>query len=139
MTAEDIKSSKSKRNELRKFGVTIAIALSVIGVLIFWRQKDYYKYFFIISVLFLFPALFMPTILRPVHKSWMMLSVKIGWFMNRVILIALYYLILTPIGLVMRILGKNFLNAEFTRDSSESYWIPKDSERTEKRDYERQF
>jgi hypothetical protein len=139
MATKNNSNAKSCTDEFRKFGVTMAIALAVFGGIFFWRQSDYYKYFFIISVLFLFPTLFMPTILGPVYKSWMALSAKIGWFMSRVILITLYYLVLTPIALLMRISGKTFLNTELSQDSSGSYWIPKENKGSEKRNYENQF
>ncbi len=139
MTLENVKPGGDKMKELRKFGLTMAAAFGVIAALAFWRQKDYFLYFLIIALLFLFPAVFIPSYLRPVYHSWMAFSHKLGWLMSRVILITLFYLVLTPVGLIMRVLGKDFLNKEFDRDSSQSYWIKKEKNNFDKQGYERQF
>lgn len=139
MLIEETKGIKSTAKEFRRFGVTMAIALAVIGGLMVWRHKNYYWYVFLFSVLFLFLGLFLPGVLKPVHKLWMTLAAIMGWFMSRLILMILFYLMLTPIGFVMRILGRDVLNIEFTRNSSESYWIPKRTDNAQKRNYEKQF
>lgn len=138
LTEEKSKIKRSKK-ELRKFGITMAIALAIIGCLILWRQKKYYQVFWGLSSLFLFSGLLLPVILGPVYKLWMTLSSVMGWFMSRVILIILFYLILTPIAILMRILGKDFLNIKFDKGLVESYWIPRELDKSQKKDYEKQF
>jgi hypothetical protein len=138
MISEEIKNIKSGRSELRKFGITIGIVLGLLGGLFLWREKTYYSTFFIISILFLFLGLILPVVLKPIQKIWMMLAVLMGWFMTRIILIILFYLIVTPIGLLARLFGKDFLNTKFNRNL-DSYWIPKKTITFGKRNYENQF
>ena len=135
---EEIKNIKSGKKELRKFGITIGIVLGLLGGLFLWREREWYYYFFILSAVFVFSGITAPLLLWPVQKVWMGLAVLLGWVMTRVILIILFYLVVTPIGLLAKLLGKDFLNLKFDRDA-DSYWIPKERVKFERSDYERQF
>jgi hypothetical protein len=139
MIIEEIKSIKSGRKELRNFGFTIGIALGLFGGLLLWRGKHYYHYCFIISAVFIFLGVTLPAVLKPFHKLWMTLSIFMGWFMTRVILIILFYGILTPIGLTARCLyGKDFLDKAFNKNTN-SYWITRKTAEYNKKSYENQF
>lgn len=132
-------TDKSSRSELRKFGVIMSICLAVLGGLFLWRGKSYYWCFFAVSILFLFFGLALPVVLRPVNRVWMTLSLIMGWFMSRLILIILFYLVLTPTAALLRMFGKDILNISFKKNSTESYWIPRKTGSSEKGDYERQY
>ena len=68
----------------------------------------------------------------------MVFAVVLGWFMTRVILSLLFYVIITPIGLVLRIFGKDFL--EIKKESVQgSYWNQRDSNLEKNQNYEKQF
>ena len=138
MVIKEIKNIKSGKNELRKFGITMGIFLCLLGGLFLFRKKECYFYFFMVSPVFFFLGSFLPVLLKPVHKVWMSLAIILGWLMTRLILSILFYAVFTPIGLVTRLLGKKFLDIEFTRDAS-SYWIPNKTVKFEKKNYERQF
>jgi hypothetical protein len=68
----------------------------------------------------------------------MTLAVLLGWLMTRIILTILFYLVVTPIGLLAKLSGKDFLNRKFNREA-QSYWIPRKATTTDKRNYENQF
>ncbi len=139
MPVTEMNNTKNQTSELRKFGVIMSICLAVLGGLFLWRGKGYYWCFFAISTLFLFFGLALPAVLRPVNRVWMTLSLIMGWFMSRLILIILFYLVLTPTAALLRMFGKDILNISFTKNSTESYWIPRKTGNSQKRDYERQF
>ncbi len=138
MIIEEIKNIKSGKRELRKFGIVVGIVLGLLGVLFLWRGKDTYSYFLILSAAFLILGLAVPILLKPIHKVWMTLAELLGWLMTRVILSVLFYLVVTPIGLLARLSGKDFLDSKFDRNAN-SYWIPKGTVKFEKSNYERQF
>ena len=138
MIIDDIKNIKSGKRELRKFGITFSIVLVLLGGLCILRNKDYYSYLFIFSITFLFLSLAAPTVLKPVQKIWISLSIVIGWSIARIILIILFYFIVTPTGILARIFGKEFLDLKFGR-KADSYWISRRVIRPEKRNYEKQF
>lgn len=139
MIVEEIKNTKDQTNELLMFGVIMSVMLGLIGGLLLWRGKDYHWAFFILSGLFLSMGLFLPMVLKPVRQSLMILSTIINRLITTVILMFLFYLVLTPIGLLMRILGKDLLNTKFTRNSPESYWSLRQTNDSQKTDYEQQF
>ena len=138
MIIEEIKNIKSTKSELRKFGITMGIILGFFGMLFLWRKRACYSYFFVFSATFLFFGLLLPDLLKLIHKIWMSFSIVMGWVMTRVILCILFYLVISPIGFLMRLSGKDFLNLKFNKDI-DSYWIPRKKVKFEKSDYERQF
>ena len=134
----EIKNITSDKGELRKFGIISGIILSLIGCFFFWQKRDFYFYFFIISLIFFLFSFVFPIVLKPIQKIFMSISIIIGWFVTRVIMIVIFYLIVTPIGLMLRLSGKDFLNKNNNNNSS-SYWIPKENDEFNKQKYENQF
>ena len=139
MIVDEVRKIKSTPRELRKFALTMAIPLALVAGLLLWRQKDYYWCFFVAAGLFVFPGLLVPALLKPIHKVWMTLAIMMGWVMTRVILSLLFFLVLTPTALLLRLLGKDLLNLKFNRDPSESYWMPRRGDDTREPDYTKPF
>lgn len=139
MVIEEIKNIKSGKNELRKFGLTMGIVFVLLGGVSWWRGKEYYFYFIFPSLAFIASGLVIPSLLKPIQKIWMSLAVLMSWVMTRVMLSLLFYLGITPIGLLARLFGKDFLGIKFNRDMADSYWIPKEKREFDRNDYEKQF
>lgn len=139
MIIEDIKNIKSSKAELRKFGITVGTVLGLLGGLFLWRGRDYYPWLFTGSAVILSGGLLRPALLKPLHKVWMTLALILGLVMTRVILCVLFYLVVSPLGLLLRLLGKDYLNLKFKCDNIDSYWIEKKQTHIEREDYERQF
>ena len=125
--------------ELRQFAGIMFVCLALLGGLFLWRGKSYFWCFFVLSAVFAGLGLALPAALGPVRKAWMKLSAVIGWFMSRLILTVLFYLVLTPIGLVLRLLGKDILKVRFAHSSPGTYWVPKPDRDDQNQDYTRQF
>ena len=138
MIVEEIKNIKSGKRELRKFGLTMGIVLAISGGFTCWRGKDFCLYLFISSILFVFLGLVIPSLLRLFYKFWMSLAVLMSWLMTRIILSILFYLCITPMGLLAKLCNKDFLGRRFDKNSSSSYWIPKEKIK-DKTFYEKQF
>jgi len=138
MLREEIKNIKSEKSDLRKFGISVGIVLGILGGLLWWRGKDYYVYFLIISATLITFGLVLPGILKPLQKAWMTLAVTLGWFMTRVILSILFYVVFTTIGLISRLSGRQFLDLK-TDNNKTSYWIARKNKPFDKKDYEKQF
>lgn len=139
MIIEEIKNIDSSPRELRKFALAMAIPLALIGGFLLWRGREYYRYFFIASGLFICPGLLVPAVLMPLHKVWMTFSVIMGWFMTRLILCILFFVVLTPMALLMKLLGKDLLDMKFDKNASESYWLAREADESQKPDYTKQF
>lgn len=138
MIAEEIKNIKSGTSDLRKFGITMAIVLILLGGVFLWREKSYYLYFFILAAVFIVPGLAVPVALKPVHTAWMTISIVLGWIMTRVILGVLFYLVITPTGWLARLFGEHFLDLKIDK-GAKSYWIRRKELQSSKSDYEKQF
>jgi len=134
---EEIKNIKSEKKDLRNFGLTIGIALGLLSGLLWWKGKDTYTILLIISVAFILFGLILPSILQPLQKVWMTLAVVMGFFMTRVILSILFYVVFTSIGGISRLFGKQFLDLEMDK-SKQSYWIRR-VRSSDKSTYEKQF
>jgi hypothetical protein len=138
MIIEEIKNISSGTKDLRKFGITLGIFFGLLGGLFLWQEKDYYYYFFILSGAFMVLGLAVPVLLKPIHKIWMTLSIHMGWLMTRVILIVLFYLVVTPISILGKCFNKNFLELKINK-TMDSYWIKKNVSKFQRRNYEKQF
>ena len=68
---------------------------------------------------------------------WMVFAAILGWIMTRVILSLVFYLIITPIGLITKMIGEDFLAIK--KKNSDSYWNHRDSSKELYQDYEKQF
>jgi hypothetical protein len=62
-----------------------------------------------------------PSFIRPLYVVWMALAMPIGWTVSHLVLLAVFYLIITPIGLIMRACGYDPLERRFDR-TAKSYW-----------------
>ncbi len=109
------------KKEFRKFGVTIGLFLVIVGLFLFFRKNDHAVTVGIIGIGFLGIGLVLPIILRPFFILWMSLAAVMGFIMTRVILSLVFYLIFTPVGLVLRLLRKDLLNRKIEPDR-QSYW-----------------
>lgn len=64
-------------------------------------------------------------IMKPFHTAWMKFAFILGWFWTRIFLGIFYYFIITPTGLLMRLLGKDLLDEKLDK-SAKSYWHKRD-------------
>ena len=121
MLFEEIKDIKSGKKQLREFGLTMGIILVILGAIALWRGKPIYLHLLIAAGIFIGFGLGFPKPLKPIHKIWMSFSIIIGFFVSRLILSVLFYAVLTPIGLIMRIFGKDILDQRIDKNKH-SYW-----------------
>ena len=135
---EEIRNIKSEKGDLRKFGITIGIILITIAVLLLWKEKKSNEIFIVIGTLLCLTGFILPIILKPFYFAWMTFSVIMGWIMTRVILSLVFYGIITPIGLLSRLVGKKFLNLKLNK-SDDTYWNYHGKHSLKKPNYEKQF
>ena len=135
---EEIKNIKSEKSDLRKFGIIIGTVLLIIAGLFFWKEKESFQLFLIVGIVLFVAGIAMPFILKPIYWVWMTFATILGWFMTRVILSLLFYAVFTPIGLIARLFGKQFLDLH-QNHSQQSYWNMKTVEASNTQNYEKQF
>ena len=138
MILQELKNIKETKKDLRKFGITIGSVILIIALLLLYFGKTHYYVYGIIALLFILTGLFIPAVLKPLNKAWMGFSIILGFFTSRIILTILFYLIITPMALIFRIIGKDPLNINTDKKVS-SYWIKRENTSVAKIDFERQF
>ena len=107
----------------RSFGLllsSIFIFLTVYCWLIL-NQSPITTSLFLTSVVLIFITFFVPKLLTPFHKSWLALGNALGYVMHSIILGCMFYLMITPSGILMRICGRDELR--LNRRITSTYWI----------------
>ena len=115
---------------LRKFGFTTGAIIVVLFALFFPWLLDIETmplWPWILAGLLWLPALLIPAALRPVYTTWMKIGHGIGWVNTRIILGVLFYVLVLPMGLIMRLFGKDPMARKRDKSAS-SYRIKSVSE-----------
>ena len=135
---DDLKNIRTDNKAIRDFGILIGFILLIIAGILFYKERESYELIILLGIAFIGLGLGKPIILKPFYSIWMYFAVVLGWLMTRLILGLLFYIVVSPIGLISRLFGKEFLEL---KDSSlnSSYWNYKDSRRISHKDFEKQF
>ena len=115
---DDIKISSN-----RSFGIVFFIVFLLIALYPLTYSQEIRVWSVIISIIFLGLGLFNSKILTPLNKLWFKFGIFLGKIISPIIMGITFFLVVTPIGLLMRLLGKDLINLKYNKN--ESYWIEK--------------
>ena len=115
---DDVKISSN-----RSFGIVFFVVFLLIALYPLIYSGDIRLWSIIASFTFLVLGLLNSKILTPLNKIWFKFGIFLGKLISPVIMGIIFFLVVTPIGFIMRILGKDLLNLKFNRNKS--YWIEK--------------
>jgi hypothetical protein len=123
--------------ELRRFAIAMLIGFSLLGLLAAWRAKGINTGALVLwgVGLFLSTAAFVPRLGRIAYLAVYLPTSLIGYVVSHVILTLMFFLVITPLAIVLRLMGKDRLRQKPPRQTG---WIAVDSESNEDR-YYRQF
>ena len=103
---------------LRQFGLMVGGVFLVIGLWPFlWRQEAIREWAVVLGALLSVAGLAMPAILKYPYQGWMRVGHVMGWINTRIILSVLFYGIVTPMGLVMKLAGRDPMCRGFEPDA----------------------
>lgn len=124
---DEIRDLNLSGKNLRKFGLFVGGIFLLIGLYMEYRHIDTeWRYVFVgVGVMLMVLGATYPQSLKYVYRFWMGIAFTVGWLVSRVLLAVIYYLVVTPIGLIMKLLGKNPVAMHFDREA-ESHWVLKD-------------
>ncbi len=109
----------------RRFGLLFLVVFGAIGAFQMWKGGASGPYWLAAAALFGALALAWPRALRPLNVAWFKLGLLLHRIINPVVIGAMFFLTVVPIGLIMRVAGKDLLRLRFERDAR-SYWIKRD-------------
>lgn len=113
-----------EKSSNRSFGIIFFIVFLLISVWPIMDGQAFRVWSLVISLIFLILGILNSKILTPLNLAWIKLGEILGRFIAPVVMAVIYFLIVTPIGLFMRIIGKDLLNLKFSQNSS--YWIKRE-------------
>ena len=116
---DDIKLSSN-----RSFGIVFFIVFVLIAIYPLINQGEVRIWSLIISSLFLLLGLLNSKILTPLNKLWFRFGLFLGKIISPIIMGVIFFLVVTPIGLLMRLFGKDVINLKLNKKKN-SYWIEK--------------
>jgi len=134
----EIREIDTAPKKIRNFGITFFVVFFLIGGLLVYKGHILGYVGFGLGLLFLAFGIWSPGKLKDFYKIWMGLALVLGFFMSRFILCILYYFVLTPIGVIMRLFGKDLLDQRWDKEA-QSYWIKRERKPFEKRQYEKLY
>ena len=118
--SNDLESSSNK-----SFGLVFFIVFLIIAIYPIFKNGDIRIWSLIISFIFLSLGLINSKILTPLNKIWFKLGLLLGKIVSPLIMLFIFFFVVTPIGLLMKILKKDLLNLKFNNEKS--YWIEKNN------------
>jgi hypothetical protein len=114
-----------KRKELRNFGIIALIASIVLSLLLFWLKNLDIKW--LIAICCIGFTIFLCSIIsdkltRIIYLGLMLVTLPVGWIVSFILLASFYFLLLTPLGLIFRLIGRDTLHRKFD-PKAESCWL----------------
>ena len=106
----------------KSFGLLFFVVFLIIGLWPLKNGENLNFYFIAVSIIFLILGLINSKLLSPLNKSWIKLGEILGIIIAPIVMALVYFVILTPVSLIVRIFGKDLLNLKLLKDK-ETYWI----------------
>ena len=116
---------KIKLPSNRNFGIVFSVVFLIISLWPLLSQNDVRIWSLVISGIFLILGLINSKLLLPLNKIWFKFGILLGNFIAPIVMGIVYFMVVTPTGLIMRLLGKDLLNLK--RNNKHTYWIEKDN------------
>ena len=127
MNKNNIKISSNK-----SFGIVFFIVFLIIFIYPLVDGNMLRIWPLVISIIFLILGLINSNILTPLNKIWFRLGILLGSFVSPIVMGLVFFLVVTPISLLMKLFGKDVLNLK--RNNSKSYWIEKSGPKSRMKD-----
>jgi len=115
--------SDVKISSNRSFGVVFFVVFLLIALYPVINNEEIRAWSLIVSLIFLVLGLLNSKILNPLNQIWFKFGVLLGRIISPLIMAIIFFFVVTPIGFIMRILGKDILNLRY--NTKKTYWIEK--------------
>lgn len=133
-------NTKYTSKEIRIWALVMAAILTAVGAIQFivWGHLRTANTFWILAVVFLSLGLIYPMLLKPIYWGWLKFAAALAWVNTRLILGVIFYLVFTPVGLILRLMRKDLIKQRWDANAN-SYWIKRPDEQFDPSRYEKQY
>ena len=107
----------------KSFGIVFSIVFFIIALYPLLSHNEIRLWSLIISIIFLVLGLLNSKLLTPLNKVWFKFGILLGKIVSPLVMGLIFFFVVTPIGILMRILKKDLLNLKFNKKTT--YWIEK--------------
>ena len=116
MNSKNIKISSN-----RNFGVVFFIFFLIVSIFPLFKDENIRIWAVVVAIIFLILGLLNSSVLSPLNKIWFKFGILLGSFVSPVVMGIVFFAIVTPTSLIMKVLGKNLLNLK--KGNKKTYWI----------------
>ena len=116
-------NEKIKISSNKSFGTVFFIVFFIISIFPLFKDGNIRIWSLIVAIIFLILGLVNSKILTPFNKIWFRFGILLGNFVSPIVMSVVFFAIVTPTSLIMRVLGKNLLNLK--KGNKKTYWIEK--------------
>jgi len=120
-----IDHSKIKISSNRSFGIVFFFVFMIIALLPLLNNDSARVWPAIIAFFFLFLGLIKSKVLTPLNKIWFKFGILLGNIISPIVMGIVFFFVITPIGLSLRLFGKDLLNTKYDK-KKQSYWIKRE-------------
>ena len=124
--------NKIKIGSNRSFGIVFFIVFFIISLFPLLKGNDIRIWSLLVSLIFLVLGLINSNILSPLNKLWFKFGILLGNFISPIVMAIIFFLVVTPMGIIMRVLNKDLLKLK--KNNKSSYWLNKDNKKSSMKD-----
>ena len=105
----------------KSFGIVFFLFFLIVSLFPLLKNEDIRVWSLIIAIIFLILGLLNSKFLTPLNKIWFKFGILLGSFVSPIVMGIVFFVIVTPTSLIMKVLGKNLLNLK--KSNKKTYWI----------------
>ena len=114
---------KLKASSNKSFGIVFFIFFLILSIYPLFKDGNFRIWTLILSIVFLILGLLNSSILSPLNKIWFKFGILLGNFISPIVMGVIFFTVVTPTSIIMKILNKDLLNLK--KNDNESYWVKK--------------
>ncbi len=111
-----------KKSSEKSFGILFGVVFIIISLWPLFYSNSLRVWSLILAIIFFLITFLKPLLLKPFNNAWIKLGELLGRIIAPIVMAIVYFLILTPISLLVRLFGKDLIGMKFSNDIK-SYWI----------------
>jgi hypothetical protein len=116
-----LKKNNIKIGTNKSFGIVFFLFFLIVSLFPLFKNGNIRVWSLIIAIIFLILGLLNSKFLTPLNKIWFKFGILLGNFVSPIVMSIVFFVIVTPTSIIMRVLGKNLLNLK--KGNKKTYWV----------------